>query len=111
MFVARIDFVAKHPAVRRMLFGELRRSGETLAKKMVQTLLGRYRERLARLLEACKAQGELEANLDVGAAAVLFIGIIHGLVMQSLLAGKVARIRRNAPCVFAIYLCGIAAVP
>jgi hypothetical protein len=30
-----------------------------------------------------------------------------GLVMQSLLAGDVARIRRDAPAVFAIYLRGI----
>ena len=41
------------------------------------------------------------------AAVVLFIGTIQGLVMQSLLAGDVARIRRDAPAVFAIYLRGI----
>ncbi len=41
------------------------------------------------------------------AAAVLFIGTIQGLVMQSLLAGKVSRIRRDAPAVFAIYRRGI----
>jgi hypothetical protein len=58
-------------------------------------------------MEAGKAQGELDADLDVDAAAVLFIGTIQGLVMQSLLAGKVSRIRRDAPAVFAIYLRGI----
>lgn len=109
MFMTHIDFVARHPGVPRMLFGELQRSGETLAKRMVQTMIRQYDERLRRVMEAGKAQGELDADLDVGAAAVLFIGTIQGLVMQSLLAGKVRRIRRDAPAVFAIYLRGIGA--
>lgn len=107
MFMTHIDFVSKHPGVPRMLFGELQRSGETLAKRMVQTLIRQYEQRLRRLMEAGKAQGELDAELDVGAAAVLFIGTIQGLVMQSLLAGQVSRIRRDAPAVFAIYRRGI----
>ena len=107
MFMAHIDFVAKHPGVPRMLFGELQRSSETLAKRMVQTLIRQYEQRLRRVMEAGKVQGELDADLNVDAAAVLFIGTIQGLVMQSLLAGKVSGIRRNAPAVFAIYLRGI----
>ena len=107
VFMTHIDFVSEHPGVPRMLFGELQRPGETLPKRMVQTLIQHYGERLHRLLEAGKAQGELDAGLDVDAAAVLFIGAIQGLVMQSLLAGKVCRIRRDAPAVFAIYRRGI----
>ncbi len=107
VFMTHIDFVSEHPGVPRMLFGELQRPGETLPKRMVQTLIQHYGERLHRLLEAGKAQGELDAGLDVDAAAVLFIGAIQGLVMQSLLAGRVSRIRRDAPAVFAIYRRGI----
>ena len=40
-------------------------------------------------------------------AVVLFIGTIQGLVMQSLLAGDVVRMRAQAPAVFAIYRRGI----
>lgn len=107
MFMAHIEFVSEHPGVPRMLFGELQRPGETLPKRLVHTLINHYGERLHRLLEAGKAQGELDAGLDVDAAAVLFIGTIQGLVMQSLLAGDVARIRRDAPGVFAIYHRGV----
>lgn len=107
VFMAHIDFVSEHPGVPRMLFGELQRPGETLPKQMVQTLVRHYGERLRCLLEAGKAQGELDANLDIDAAAVLFIGTIQGLVMQSLLAGDVTGIRRDAPGVFAIYRRGI----
>lgn len=109
IFTAHIEFVTAHPGVPRMLFGELQRPGETLPKKVVQTLTQRYGERLHRLLEAGKAQGELDAALDVDAAAILFIGTIQGLVMQSLLAGDVTRIGRDAPGVFRIYRRGIGA--
>ena len=77
---------------------------------MVQTLLQRYGERLHRLIEHGKASGELSVKLDNEAAAMLFIGSIQGLVMQSLLAGDVDRIRRDAPRVFEIYRRGIGSV-
>ena len=107
VFMTHIEFVSEHPGVPRMLFGELQRPGETLPKRMVQTLTHHYGERLRRLLEAGKEQGELDAGLDIDAAAVLFIGTIQGLVMQSLLIGDVVGIRHNAPGVFAIYRRGI----
>jgi len=62
---------------------------------------------LHQLIERGKASGELFPALDSEAAATLFIGTIQGLVMQSLLAGDVQRIRRDAPRVFAIYRRGI----
>ena len=107
VFMAHIDFVSEHPGVPRMLFGELQRPGETLPKRMVQTLIQRYGERLRHLLERGKAIGELDANLDIETASVSFIGSIQGLVMQSLIAGDAARIRRDASGVFAIYRRGI----
>lgn len=107
VFMTHIDFVTEHPGIPRMLFGELQRPGETLPKQMVQTLIHHYGERLHRLLEAGKAQGETDSELNVDAAAVLFIGTIQGLVMQSLLVSDMADIRRDAPGVFAIYRRGI----
>lgn len=107
MFMAHVAFVVEHPGVPRMLFGELQRAKQTPAKRMAQTLIRRYGERLQRLLEEGKAAGELAAALDTEAAATLFIGTIQGLVMQSLLAGDVARIRRDAPRVFALYRRGL----
>lgn len=111
MFMAHADFVTEHPGVPRMMFGELQRAGETLPKRMVQTLLARYGERLRRLIEQGRQAGELDAGLDVEAAATLFIGTIQGLVMQSMLAGDVGRIRRDAPRVFTIYQRGIRSTP
>jgi len=107
IFMSHVEFVAEHPGVPRMMFGELQRAEQTAPKRIVQTLILRYGERLHRLIEAGKACGELSAALDTEAAATLFIGTIQGLVMQSLLAGNVERIRHDAPRVFAIYQRGI----
>lgn len=107
IFMTHIDFVAQHPGAPRMIFGELQRGGDTAPKRIVQTLIHQYGERLHRLLEAGKTQGELDPGVDTEAAATLFIGTIQGLVMRSLLARDVAGIRREAPRVFAIYRRGI----
>ena len=107
IFMSHVEFVAEHPGVPRMMFGELQRAEQTAPKRIVQTLIQRYGERLHRLIEAGKACGELSAALDTEAATTLFIGTIQGLVMQSLLAGNVERIRHDAPRVFAIYERGI----
>lgn len=107
IFLAHADFVAEHPGVPRMLFGELQRAETTPAKRLARTLLERYGERIRARLEAGKAAGEVSAALDIDAAVTLFVGTLQGLIMQSMLAGELARIRRDAPRVFAIYLAGI----
>lgn len=107
VFLTHADFVVEHPGVPRMLFGELQRAEATPAKRLARTLLERYGERIRRLLEAGKAAGEVSAALDIEAAATLFVGTLQGLIMQSMLAGDLLRIRRDAPRVFAIYLAGI----
>lgn len=111
MFMAHIEFVTEHPGVPRVLFGELQRAGETPAKRMAMGLLQRYGSQLRTLMARGKENGQLAVDLDVDSAAVLFIGTIQGLVMQSLLAGDVGRIRAQAPGVFAIYRRGLGVQP
>ena len=107
MFMAHVGFVSEHPGVPRMLFGELQRAGDTVPKRMVQTLIRRYGKRLKAVIEQGKDAGELSPTLDSDVAVTMLIGMIQGLVMQSLLAGDVARIARDAPRLFAIYIRGI----
>ncbi len=107
VFMAHVGFVIAHPGVPRIFFSELQRAGETIPKRMVQTLISRYGELLHRLITQGQAQGELDAGLDVQAAATLFIGTIQGLVMQSLITGDMKSMRSDAQRVFAIYQRGI----
>ncbi len=109
MFLAHVAFVAEHPGAPRMLFGELQGAEQTPAKLLAQTMMKDYAERLHDLIKVGKARGELDAALDGAAAATLFIGTIQGLVMQSLMSGETARMRADAPRVFAIFRRGIAA--
>ncbi|TAN13999.1 MAG: TetR/AcrR family transcriptional regulator [Burkholderiaceae bacterium] len=108
IFRTHTDFLAKYPGVPRMVFGQLQRPEKTAAKELVQSMLARYGARVRTLLADGKASGELDAALDVDAAALLFIGTIQGLVMQSLLADDPRRIHTGAAPAFAIYRRGIA---
>lgn len=109
MFTAHIAFVSEHPGVPRMLFGVLQKPGPSPAKLLAQRLLEIYAARLQGLIERAKALGEVDPELDARAAVLLFIGSIQGLVMQSMMAGDILHIQRNAPGVFALYLRGIKA--
>ncbi len=108
VFMTHIEFVCDHPGVPRMLFGELQHAKETAHKRMARTLIQKYSERLAVLIEQGKANGEIAPEVDTIAASLLFIGTIQGLVMQSLLAGgNTQGMRDKVPGVFAIYRRGI----
>lgn len=103
VFMAHVAFVTAHPGVPRMLFGELQRAEMTGPKRMAQTLIARYGERVRALLAQGKAVGEVRSGVDEGTAALLFIGSVQGLVMQSLLAGNVGQMGVQAPGVFALF--------
>lgn len=107
MFMAHVDFVCEHPGVPRMLFSELQRAADSPAKRAAQIMIRRYTERLAAVIERGKSLGEVAPEVDTAAAAMLFVGTIQGLVMQSLLAGSIARMRAQASGAFAIYSRGL----
>ncbi len=109
MFLGHVDFVAEHPGVPRMMVGQLQRAGETAAKQVARALVENYATRLRRILSAACAEGVLRSDLDVEAAATLFLGMVQGLVMQRLIHGDSARMRADAPRVFAIYRAGLLA--
>ncbi|MBN9329012.1 MAG: TetR family transcriptional regulator [Comamonas sp. SCN 67-35] len=103
VFMTHVEFVTIHPGVPRMLFGELQRAEMNGPKRLVQALIARYSERVRALLAQGKAAGEIRANMDEGSAALLFVGMVQGLVMQSLLAGDVRQMSDQAAGVFALF--------
>lgn len=107
MFMSHIDFVVEHPGVPRMMFGQLQNAESTAAKRMAQTLIQRYAERIRTRIEQGKTTGEITPDVDSQAAATLFVGTIQGLVMQSMLSGDLQRMRKDAPLVYAIYQRGL----
>lgn len=111
MFMTHISFVVEHPGGLRILFGELQRAMDTPAKRTARTMISRYSERLRALIELGRSRGDLAPEVDAASAATMFIGMIQGLLMQSLIAGDIQRVRADAPGVFAIYRRGIGRRP
>ena len=107
IFMTHIEFVSAHPGVPRMLFGELQHSGESTPKRMARTLLQKYGQRLAILIEQGKIEGEIDPSISTYAACQVFIGAIQGLVIQSLIGDKSDAMKDKAPGVFAIVRQGI----
>lgn len=107
VFLAHVDFVMRYPGVPRLIFQELQHSGDTPLKGSVRVLMQRYRALLLTLLQQARAQQALRPDIDLQAAAVLFIGSVQGLVMQAMLADDTPAVARQAPGVFAILQHGL----
>jgi len=107
MFLAHVDFIARHPGVPRVLIGQLQHGRSTPARRMVRSMLEGYHQHIAVLLEKAREAGALRPELSIDAAATQYIGTLQGLVLQSLIAGEVSRIVALAPAGFDIYLNGI----
>jgi TetR/AcrR family transcriptional regulator len=109
MFDAHIDFVVAHPGVPRLIFHELQRPADSPIKQQVRQLLKAYRKLLRQQLDAAVAAGEVAAAIDLEAAATLFVGVVQGLVMQSMAAGHAASVKSQSRSLFHLYSRGIAA--
>ncbi len=109
VFRAHLAFVIAHPGVPRVIFHELQQPADSPVKQEVRALLQAYRQVLLGQFKAGMKTGELPPGLDLEAAATLFVGIVQGLVMQSMLTGKPAAMKAQAEGVFNIYLRGIRA--
>lgn len=100
VFMAHVDFVVEHPGVPRLIFQELQQPQDTALKARVRRLMHEYRLLLTRLLQQAQDLQALQPGTNLQAAAVLFMGSVQGLVMQSLLSDQVGAMRAQAPAVF-----------
>jgi AcrR family transcriptional regulator len=110
MFRAHVDFVVRHPGVPRLIFHELQQPSDSDAKLEVRAVLQSYRKLLLGVLGQAVQQGQVDADLDQEAAATTFVGLIQGLVMQSMLTARPGATRQMADRVFALYLRGLGEV-
>ena len=104
VFFSHIGFVIARPGVPRLIFNELQQPSDSAIKAAVRQLLQRYRQLVSGLIVAAAEDKEIGRNIDVSAAATLFVGSIQGLVMQSMLADNVQAMRQTAEQIFPLFL-------
>lgn len=107
MFHAHIAFISKHPAIPRLLFSELLHKKNSKLQRLIQEIVSGYEAKIAGLLESAKSQSLVSADLDSKSAAVLYIGMIQGLVIQASIFGGQRSLTQEAQKAFPIYLHGI----
>ncbi len=107
VFMAHIGFIAEHPGAPRMLLAELQKSGDTMQKRMVVTLIANYRGRITEILDRGKTCGEVVPDLDVDAASTLYVGMIQGLVMHSMARSEPVDLLKSASKTFAVFKRGL----
>ncbi len=103
VFMAHVESHVRHAGVPRIIFGELQRADDTLAKRMVRKFMGQYVARLQVFIEQGKVGGEIDPEVEAKPAATLFVGMIQGLVVQSLVLGNIGIARKRAREVFTLY--------
>ena len=111
VFAAHIKFVRECPGVPRLIFHDLQQPADSPLKRQLGLLLQQYRQMLTRLLQDAVKHGEVPANLDIAASTTMFIGIVQGLAMQSILNGPGADLSTEAARVFPLYLRAIRKTP
>lgn len=107
MFLAHIAFVSKHPALPRILFSELQNKKQSKLRQLIREIVSGYEGRISGLLDDAKIHGLVDGELDSRSAAVLYIGMIQGLVMQASIYGGKRSLLQEAEKTFPIFLRGI----
>lgn len=107
MFFAHIAFISKHPAIPRLLFSELLHKKNSKLRELIQEIISGYEAKIAGLLETAKKKALAPPDLDSRSAAVLYIGMIQGLVMQASIFGGKRLLLDEAKKTFPIFLHGI----
>lgn len=109
MFMAHVKFIAAYPGVPRLIFQHLSQSRDTPLKAGMRNMLARYRKLLTEIMGEAERQGQIPAGQDKAAAAMLFIGAIQGLAIQSMLNGGSSKMQDEAKRVLKLYLQSIEA--
>lgn len=103
-FMTHVAFIKKHPGAPRLILSELQRSDESLVKRLVATFIKEYRQRIAKLITDGIEEGECHGDTDVEAATLLFVGSIHGLVLQTLMTNDTSILEKEAPRLLKTFL-------
>lgn len=107
MFFAHLGFVEKVPAIPKLIFTDQLLKKNPKIKELIRSILADYEARVTALIVQAKAQHLVRADLDEYGAAVMFTGIIQGLVIRVSIIEARKSLVSEGKLVFPLFLHGI----
>lgn len=107
MFFAHLGFVDKVPAIPKLIFTDQLLKKNPKIKELIRSILADYEAKVTALISQAKAQGLVRSDLDEHATAVMFTGIIQGLVLRVSVIEARKSLISEGRLVFPIFLHGI----
>jgi len=108
MFFAHITFIVRHPAIPRVLFSEYLHGRNSNLRHLIQEIILGYENKIAALLLAGKNEGLVREQVNERSAAILYIGMIQGLVLRASIFREKKALIDEAKSVFSVFLDGVA---
>ena len=104
LMASHAGLLQQHPGLVRMLFAELQRPATSPARETGKAFMQRFRLRLAVLIAAAQADGDLEPDLDPHDLAALLVATQQGLMLQALVHDGFADLTERSRRSVALFL-------
>lgn len=92
LLMSHLQLEIEHPRIARMKCAELRHPEPTPVTTVAQSTLRHVSKRLAWELDPAKETEAVAPDTDLQAAATVFVSMMQGLVVQSLLSGNLVQL-------------------
>lgn len=110
MFFAHLAFVERVPAIPKLVFTSQLLKKNPKIRDLIRSILVDYEAKVTGLIAEAKAQNLVRADLDEQGAAVMFTGMIQGLVIRVPIIEARKSLVAEGRLVFPIFLHGIGSV-
>ncbi|MFA5372180.1 MAG: TetR/AcrR family transcriptional regulator [Sideroxydans sp.] len=110
MFFAHLGFVDKVPAIPKLVFTDQLLKKNPKIKELIRGILADYEAKVTNLIAQAKVQNLVHPDLNEHSAAVMFTGIIQGLVIRVSIIEARNSLIAEGKLVFPIFLRGIGSV-
>jgi AcrR family transcriptional regulator len=104
LMASHAGLLQQHPGLVRMLFAELQRPATSPARETGKAFMQRFRLRLAALIAAAQADGDLEPDLDPHDLAAVLVATQQGLMLQALVHDGFADLTERSRRSVALFL-------
>ena len=107
-FQLQVSFIAKYPSVPGRLLAWYAQTGDVRVRSRIEGCIAEYEARVFRLISQAQHQGLVSANIDVRAAATLFVGLLQGMALRtSVSLSRPEILLREAAIVFPAFINGL----